>query len=62
MKLLLSSKTSKNIKILPEVPKNRTSGFIFSKVSPLNRKDLVLAVLFAPPLQGNHSKFFRGFP
>ena len=34
----------------------------FSKVSPPNRKDLVLAVLFASPLQGNHSKFFRDFP
>ena len=29
----------------------------FRTASP-NRKDLVLAVLFASPLQGNHSKFF----
>ena len=60
--LLLSVKTPKSIKILPEAPSNRTSGAIFSKVSPLNRKDLVLVVLFSSPLQGNHSRFSLDFP
>ena len=56
---MLSGKTQKSIKSSPKSRKIGLRGLFFSKVSPLNRKDLVLVVIFAAALDGLAPDNFR---
>ena len=60
--VLLSGKTQKDILILLEALYNRTSSFLFQKVSPPNQKGLVPVVLFVALWQGCSPMFCRDFP